>query len=170
MRKTLTLFMTGFVLSTALLPAQSLAEAARKEAERRKALEEQGVQSKTIVRQGSPVRSAPTNSSPKSEISPSGKSPSATRYRVALEKLQGEILRAQERLDAVRKRLEVEKNAPLRIGRSANLAGDWQKLQAQVAEWESRLSRLKEERRKTYDEARKAGFLPGELDGRGITP
>ena len=170
MRKTLTLFIAGFVLSVGLLPAQSIAEAARKEAERRKTLEEQGIQSKTITRQGVPVTPAAANPVPKSKTIPSGDRPGATRYRVALEKLQKEILRTQERVGSVRKKLELEKNAPLRIGRSATLAGNWQKLQAQLEEWESRLKRLQEERLRLYDEGRRAGFLPGELDGRGITP
>ena len=170
MRKILTLFIAGWVLTAGLLPAQTLAEAARKEAERRKALEDQGIQSKTIIRQGSPLPVPSSNPASKSKTTPSGKSPSAIRYRVALEKLQKEILRTQERLDSVRKKLELEKTAPLRIGRSATLAGNWQKSQAEVEEWESRLRRLQAERRKLYDEGRRAGFLPGELDGRGITP
>jgi hypothetical protein len=172
MRKQLTLFMAGLVFAADDLPAQSLADAARKEAERRKALEEQGIPSRTIIQEGSPQPSTAARIPPKASTTGEKRLP-ATHYRTALEKLQRDISQTRERLDAARKRLEVEKSLPFRLGRNSNRTGaslNQQKLQVQLQELESRLSRLQEERRKTYDEGRKAGYLPGELDGKGITP
>jgi hypothetical protein len=169
MRKTLTLFMAGFVFAGDRIPAQSLADAARKEAERRKALEEQGVPSRTIAQQG-PPQSAPAVKRP--SAAPEARRAPAAHYRTTLEKLQREITRTRERLESVRQRLEIEKNIPFRLGRSSQTGSslNQQKLQVQLQELENRLTRLQEERRKTYDDGRKAGYLPGELDGKGITP
>jgi hypothetical protein len=154
------------------VPAQSLAEAARKEAERRKSLEQ--IPSKTIVLRGTAPPAAPGKAQSTAKSPPSeGKRPSAAHYRAELEKLQQEIVRTQERLDSAKKRLELEKNIPVRFNRNSMHSGaslNQQRLQTQVQELESRLARLREERRKIYDEGRKAGFLPGELDGKGITP
>lgn len=155
------------------MPAQSLADAARKEAERRKALEEQGTPSRTIVQQG-PPQPAPAVKIPSgiNGAASAGGRASAAHYRTTLEKLQREITRTQERLESVRQRLEIEKNIPFRLGRSSQTGSslNQQKLQLQLQELGSRLSRLQEERRKAYDEGRRAGYLPGELDGKGITP
>jgi hypothetical protein len=174
MRKTLALFMAGFVFAADGLPAQSLADAARKEAERRKALEKQGIPSKTIIQKGLPQLSTAAEK-PTGPRAPAtgGKRLSATHYRTALERLQNDIARTRERLDAARKRFEAERSMPFRLGRNGSQTGsslNQQKIQVQLQELESRLSRLQEERRKTYDEGRKAGYLPGELDGKGITP
>jgi hypothetical protein len=173
MRKTVTLFMAGIVFAGNCIFAQSLADAARKEAERRKALEEQGVPSRTIVQQG-PPQSTPAVKPPSGirGAASEGRRAPASHYRATLEKLQREITRTQERLESVRQRLEIEKNMPFRLGRSSQTGSslNQQKLHVQLQELDSRLARLQEERRKAYDEGRRAGYLPGELDGKGITP
>jgi hypothetical protein len=43
-------------------------------------------------------------------------------------------------------------------------------LQREIDELESKLKRIRRERQEIYEEGRKAGFLPGELDGRGLIP
>ena len=39
-----------------------------------------------------------------------------------------------------------------------------------IKDWEVKLKRLRQDRFETYDAGLKAGFLPGELDGKGIWP
>ena len=44
------------------------------------------------------------------------------------------------------------------------------KLQAEIEELQIKLKRLQEERFEVYESGKKAGFLPGELEGKGIIP
>lgn len=161
---------------------QSLAEAARKEAERRKALEQQGIPEKVIDGQD-PARLGPNGNltlfSPANTVHASVRSqPVRTagtldRFRSALEKLDREIRQAQDRLAALRDRAAAVHRAPptpKRGSRKASGNSDEDRLRWQIREWEGKLERVKQERSETYDNGRKAGFLPGELDGRGIIP
>jgi len=43
-------------------------------------------------------------------------------------------------------------------------------MQDQILELQSKLKRLRQERLDIYEAGKKAGFLPGELDGKGIIP
>ena len=155
---------------------QSLSELAKKEAERRKLLDQQGIEAKKIEQRDTaklagkgnisisslPPDSRPTSTSPTKP----GKRPSLEKYRTELRNLDSEIRRDEERLASLRKRLELEKDAPIRLGRGGrlNAASTTQaRLQNQVQDLEIRLKRLRDERLKTYDAARKAGFLPGDL-------
>ena len=44
------------------------------------------------------------------------------------------------------------------------------RLDVQIKDWEVKLKRLRQDSFETYDAGLKAGFLPGELDGKGIWP
>lgn len=166
-----------------LLSLQSLSDIAREEADRRRRLDQQGIEAKII--EGVPEDLAPngslTTSTPDLAAagqarasSTAGKSPpSARSYRTALQKLDRTIRKDQKRLKTLRSRLQAEKWAPPRVGpitRSGSAAEPQSRLQADIDELESRLKQLREERSELYAEGRKAGFLPGELDGKGIMP
>ena len=47
---------------------------------------------------------------------------------------------------------------------------DRSRLQAEIEELELKLKQLRRERAETFDDGRKAGYLPGELEGKGIIP
>jgi hypothetical protein len=162
--------------------AQSLAEAAQKEAERRKALKQQGIEGKVISSESLEENSGAavsTSKIPKSPGKPAaGRSSadgrrSAAPYRSALLKLDQTIRQCEDRLAALRVRYEEEKYTLPRSGRNVgrNTAnGSRERLRRQIEEAQVRLRRLQQDRLETYDAGRKAGFMPGELDGRGIVP
>jgi hypothetical protein len=162
---------------------QSLGDVAREEAERRRLLEQQGIEGKVI--EGDGTQLAPhgnlstftPQSSPARKTKPasdSGRSPSSVRsYRSALQRLDRSIRQDQERLDSQRARLQAEKWAPPKVGpvsKSGGSAGTQARLQREIDELESKLKRIRRERQEIYEKGRKAGFLPGELDGRGLIP
>jgi len=167
-----------------LFALQSLADIAREEAKRREKLEEQGIEAKVI--EGDITRLAPNGNlststpqlpGPKKEklSSPPDKAPSSVRsFRSALQKLDRAIRQDQERLGSLRARLQAEKWAPPKIGRVSTKgvgnAETQERLQAEIEELESKLKRTRRERSEVYEAGRKAGFLPGELDGKGLIP
>jgi len=166
-----------------LFALQSLADVARQEAERRRRMDEQGIETKIIegdpgllAPNGNLTVFAPDHSAPKKSIkeSASGKGqPSVRSYRNALQKLDRSIQRDEERLKARRARLQAEKWAPPKVGpisRSAGNADSLHRLQEEIEDLELRLKQQRKERSEVYDEGRKAGFLPGELDGKGLIP
>ncbi len=165
----------------ALLVPQSLGDLARKEAERRRALEEQGVAAKVIdgtngrelapggnVTVSSPVPGAVRARS----LDVRGAKPD-TRVRGVIQKLDRQIRQAEDRLRALRLKADAERWAPPRVGRivqrGAALPNE-EKIREDIAELELKLKRLREDRIDAYNNARKAGLLPGEIDGKGITP
>jgi hypothetical protein len=162
---------------------QSLADLARQEAERRKALDEQGVQEKVIEANAqdlAPDRNLTTSAaavtglSEKSKPAQNGsRSPSAKSYRSALQKLDRSISSAEERLQLLRSRLHEERWALPKVGRLSRRSGNpdsQSRIQAEIDKLEIQLKQLRKERAEIHDEGRKAGFLPGELDGKGIIP
>ena len=176
----------GVLLLLSILPveplakSQSLADLARREAERRKLLE--GVEGKTIRDVGAREPSggnAGTSASSQTEGKPSEKQTSSKSgaslksYRAAIDKLDREIGQTREKLTALRERLADLRWAPPKAGKitaSSTSDASLEKLSAQVQELEARLKQLERERLRIYDEGRKAGYLPGELDGKGIIP
>ncbi len=169
-------------LATPQAPEQSLAEAARKEAERRRRLAEQEIDAKVIEARGSLQISnsnVTTFDRGTARINPSVPARetrgriSASTYRTRLRKLEREIRECEERLNLVRRKAEAEKWTLLRSGRrgggTAALTSREQLLK-QAEDLEIKLKRLRRERQETWDEARKAGFLPGELDGKALSP
>lgn len=157
-----------YALFLLLLSLQSLSELAKKEAERRKLLDQQGIEAKKIDQGNLAVKGNITLSSspPKLSSTESGKRPSLEKYRTQLRNLDSEIRRDDERLASLRKRLDLEKDVPIRLGRGGRTGTAEtarKRLEDQILDLEIRLKRLRADRLKTYDAARKAGFLPGEL-------
>jgi hypothetical protein len=159
--------------------SQSLAELARREAERRKALHDQGIAGKVIESHQVPANSsegrlAVSDQTPAMSKSSPAKSPgSVAAYRNRLQSLDGQIRRTEEQARLLQARLAEERWAPPKVGK----VGKGQKnpssledVKWKIRELESNLGRLRKERLEIYERGRKAGFLPGELEGKGITP
>jgi len=180
---------TGPSFSSAFNPnadendAETLADVARKEADRRKRLEQEGIEGKVIdadavIKSSSGNLTVSTVSGKESEDSTvknktSEKRSSVRSYRNALKKLDREIQKAKEDLEKLREKLRKERWAPLKIGRRSNSGQSEEKrnrMQAEIDELESDLRDFRRERSEIYNEGRRAGFLPGELDGKGIIP
>ena len=159
---------------------QSLTDVARQEAERRRQLEQQGIEEKVITQ-----TAAQDGDLTVSTVSPSmlkKNTPeknvvmsrtSLHSFRNALQKLDRTIQQAEERLASRRALLESERWEIPRnrkgSGRSRASRSEG-KLQEEIDELEIKLKQLRQERSETYDAGKKAGFLPGELDGKGIIP
>ena len=163
---------TKYALFLLLLSLQSLSELAKKEAERRKLLDQQGIETKKIDQGDIAAKGNITLSSPppRSKVLPSsnqsGKKPSLEKYRTELRNLDSGIRRDEERLASLRKRLEIEKDRPIKLGRGGTAGtaeASRKRLENQILDLDTRLKRLRDDRLKTYDAARRAGFLPGEL-------
>ena len=163
---------------------QSLADVAREEAERRKELEQQGIQAKVIQGNGIHLSSehgnvttstgpatAPATTPARAD---SAKMPQAVRrYQAAIKKLDKEIQQNETRLESLRARLQAEKWAVLKGGRSSSrgrTTSRKDKIDSDIEKTQMKLKQLRDERFEVYSSGRKAGFLPGELDGRGIVP
>ncbi len=157
-------------------PPQTLAELARKESDRRKALESRGVEGKVIdghdasawAPRGN-ISTSPASTKTKIRISSLRvpRRPSPAKFRSALRKLDREIRTARDRLVVLKERAESKRKAALLRGTRARDSGKEDRLQWQIRELELKLDRLVEDRRDTYQQGRKAGFHPGELDGKG---
>ena len=158
------------------LPAQSLADAARKETERRRSLEERGISGRVIeqhdtTRRGlngslsvfAPVPAARPAERPVSAVERGA----PNSFRKVLQDLDREIRQGEDRLVLLREKISLARRAPpvlSRSSRSNSRAVSTDRLQDEVREWELKLKRLRQDRLDTYNAARKAGFLPGELD------
>jgi hypothetical protein len=166
-----------------ILCMQSLADIAREEAERRKLLEQQGIEGKVV--EGDAAHLAPNGNltvstvastgskKPSSQISSQKDKASLRSFRSALQKLDRAIRKDEDRLKSLRARLQAERWAPPKIGRvsSRDQTTDSQdRLKSEIEELQISLKRLREERFEIYESGKKAGFLPGELDGKGIVP
>jgi predicted RNase H-like nuclease (RuvC/YqgF family) len=180
---------TGPSFSSAFNPnadendAGTLADVARKESERRKRLEQQGIEGKVIdadavIKSSSGNLTVSTVSGTESEDSTvqnnkSEKRSSIRSYRNALKKLDRTIRKAKDDLARLREQFRKARWAPLKIGRRSNSGKSEEKqnrMQAEIEELESELRELRRERSEIFNEGRRAGFLPGELDGKGIIP
>jgi hypothetical protein len=172
----------SLILISVLL-LQSLADVARKEAERRKQIDEQGIEVKVIQRNGPPasegnmVRAKSPRSAPLQNETSSGargERRSSKSYRSAIQKLDGEIRQDEMLLESLRTRMQSEKWALPKVGRisknSSTSADNQAKLQNQIEELQIKLDRARRERLETYQDGKKSGYLPGELDGKGIIP
>jgi hypothetical protein len=167
------------MMACVFLGMQSLSDVAREEAERRQRLEQQGIEGKII--EGKSVPSAPkehqTHAPPPSgrQTKASGENASpknlATirRFRAALQKLDRAIRQDEERLALKVARLEENRWALPKTGRlsARSRTTDTQdKLKKEIDELQIKLKELRLEREETYEQGRKAGFLPGELEGK----
>ncbi len=162
---------------------QSLEDIARMEGERRRLLEQQGIEGKVI--EGYPEYLAPngnvTTSTPMSAVSPKTEGappshknePSVRSLRTKLQKLDRDIKKEEERLKLLRERLRAGRWALPKVGRVSATSQNEEsqaRLQNQIEDLEIKLKYLRQERADSYEEGRKAGFLPGELEGKGIIP
>ena len=165
------------------LGMQSLSDVAREEAERRRLLEQQGVEAKVIERDSRQRAADGTIKQEKVPSSPSTKaSHSSTtninrdsnrNYRGALQKLDKAILQEERRLEVKRERLQSARSAPPRISSRAvgnQTSNSLARMQSEIEDIGEKLKQLRQERMEKYEEGLKAGFLPGELDGKGIIP
>jgi chaperonin cofactor prefoldin len=164
------------------LTAQSLMDAARKEAERRRQLAEQGIEAKVIEGDGRGktaggnvttfTRETGIKSSPAQFKEPRTRIPAST-YQRLLQKLDREIAECEERRNSLKRQAEAEKWSLPRVGRTGLRTGAQtlqERLRKQAEELEVKVKRLRLQRMETYEAGKKAGYLPGELDGKGITP
>jgi hypothetical protein len=161
-----------------LLFLQSLADVAREEAERRKALDQQGIEAKVIesIPQSDGGRLTLSNGppQPKSKESPVAKEKAQLpKTRDELQRLDRSIRQMQDRLELLRARLQSVRWAIPKTGKMSGQA-DTEKtqnrLRQEIERLEKKLVQLQQERADAYDRGRKAGFLPGELTGKGIIP
>jgi len=177
------LFLLILTTTAASVPGQqSLADAARKEAERRKALAQQGVEGKVIQRDpGKGTSGASSTVSARAAAvrensvrARSSKSEASLRkIRTTLQNLDREIQHGEERLALLRARMESERWQLPKVGRitrGSTSTSSRDRLRFQIQELEVKLKYWRRERFETYESGRKAGYLPGELDGKGIVP
>jgi DNA-binding transcriptional MerR regulator len=172
---------TYWLIPFVLFCLQSLADVARQEAERRKSLDQQGIEAKIIdvvPQNGGGNLAVSSGGSPapgrtsKESASGRGKT-SVDGIRAALQKLDRSIQQTQERLESRRARLQSERWIIPKTGRVSGHsdAGKTQnQLKEEIEELERKLKQLQQERAEIYDRGKKAGFLPGELTGKGIIP
>jgi len=162
---------------------QSLVDIAREEAERRKRLADQGITAKVIdgitERSGREANiTTSTGSNAKPNEAPSRSNPregrsSVRSYRTALQKLDRAIQQTEARLSSKRARLQAEKRALPKSGKasSRSLTKDPQtQLKAEIEELQLKVKQLRDERFEVYEAGKKEGFMPGELEGKGIIP
>jgi predicted RNase H-like nuclease (RuvC/YqgF family) len=188
--KTLTfrfcLILAGFVfipLSELTIAAQSLVDAARREAERREGLEQLGIEETVIEGNGESYSGegnvsvfTPSATTPpkRSEAPSSAKNQSSlSRYRKTIQKLDQNIVKEQERRKRLQDRLDDLRREGYRIGDLAKRRRNEEsqnRTREQIEELEVNLKLMRKERNDVYDSGRKAGFLPGELEGKGIVP
>jgi len=174
--------LTACLLAIPQAQAQSLADAARKEAERRRQLAEQGVEGKVIEANGSGQRSTGSlttfnpgagQSARPGTVKEAKNRASLSTYRNQLRKLDREILECEERQSLLRRQAEAERWSLPKSGRRGGAAGSEsprEKLLRQAEELEARLKRLRRQRLEVREDARKAGYLPGEIDGKAVAP
>ena len=156
--------------------SQSLADLAKKEAERRKLLEKEGIKGKVVTpdmiesRTGNisqfsrPARSSPVSREPRAKGS-------VKSYQDRLKKLDREIRLTEDRIRVLRLRMTAEKRSlDLTMGPEGKQNSNQDRLHWQILELESKLEQTKRDRNDTYHAGIKAGFLPGELEDRGIVP
>ncbi|MDR1728860.1 MAG: hypothetical protein LBT74_13220 [Acidobacteriota bacterium] len=92
------------------------------------------------------------------------------KHRAELKKLDRAIQKEERALDAKRRRLEAVRRAPpepIRLGGalSRDKRGEsMRRLKEEIADIEANLKGLREDRSEAYDEGRRDGFLPGELE------
>jgi hypothetical protein len=160
---------------------QSLAEAARKEAERRQGLDQQNIKVKRIetcdlaqlVSGGTISLSSPRSDAalPLAAAAKPPPRPTLRSFQTRLQKLDRDILQAEDRLKQLRARAEAERWSPAKPAKGSMgfvQSSSSMQLASQIQELEAKLVRLHMDRSNTFQDGRKAGFLPGELENRGV--
>lgn len=158
-------------------------DAARREAERRSIVERFGIEETVIEGNGGcysgegnvsvfdPVVAPRENSI--SENSSRGKKGSLRGYRSELQKLDRNISKEEARLRKLQDRLQALKKEEFRLRDLSGIqenAESREGIKEQIDEIENRLRQLREERHKVFDAGKREGFLPGELEGKGMIP
>jgi hypothetical protein len=156
---------------------QSLLDVAQQEAERRRQLENQGVKEKVIEGSGKSlapngnltVSTLPGPRSQKLDVPGKDQKNKASiqSYRAALQKLDRAIRENEMRMDALRARRQSEK---ARISQSSRAPDTQSKLQEQINALQIKIEQARKDRTGIYRSGRKDGYLPGELEGKGIIP
>lgn len=160
---------------------QSLVDVARKEAARRQKLAQMGVKEKRIdvsdpsqLVSGGAISVFSLESSRAGAQTPAQKAEprgSLRSYQSRLEKLDRDIAQAEERIKLLRIRVDAERWAPTRIAkglRGSGSSSSQEQLGWQILELEAKLAGLRKDRSDAFQAGRKAGYLPGELEGRGF--
>ena len=164
------------------LDMQSLVDVAREEAERRKQLEQKGIHGRVIdgnsaqvspnggnVTTSTGTANTPEKASTKTDSTKAQSS--LRRYQAALKRLDRAIRQIEERLVSRRNRLQTDKWETLKKGRSSSrIKNSQSRQQTEIEELQEKLNRLRDERLEVYESGKKEGFLPGELEGKGIMP
>ncbi len=169
------------VYGTATWEPQSLAELARKEAERRQKIDEQGIRVKRIdsadlqpLAPGGTISVSSPEFRPASLNTPVAKAetrPTLRSFQTRLQKLDRDIGQDDEKLKLLRARADAERWAGTKTSKGSRGSGSGaaqDPLRWQILELEARLAGLCRDRSDTFQAGRKAGYLPGELEGRGI--
>jgi chromosome segregation ATPase len=178
-----TIFKTCLVAAVVFWGLQSLADIAREETGRRKLLSQSGMEAKVIEADSSSIHlrgslTVSTPSSMKSDKKPAQAASSKNRpvirsFQTALKKLDNAIRKDEKKIQKLRERLREARWALPKVGRVSGRGlneEDRARLQAEIEELELKLKQLRRERAETFDDGRKAGYLPGELEGKGIIP
>jgi hypothetical protein len=160
---------------------QSLGEIAHREAERRKAVDLSGTASREISAEqinGSHAGNISTSRLPPRAPTPPPKSPalekalSLASFRSKLKKLDDEIRQCEDRLARAKEMAAAEKKIVPILSRKAaetSISANQKRIQ-EIRSLESRLAKLRQDRMECYGAGRRAGYLPGELDGHGLIP
>jgi hypothetical protein len=167
--------------AAAAADSQSLADAARKEAERRQKVDQQGVAVKRIdaanpsqsgsggaISVSSPASRPSLANAPAPKTEPRA---SLRSFQTRLQKLDRDILQAEERIKLLQGRVAAERWAPVKTAKGSRGSGassSQEQLRQQILELEGRLAILRKDRSDTFLAGRRAGYLPGELENRGI--
>ena len=162
---------------------QSLADAARSEAARREKIRQLGIEETVIEGNGGcysgegnvTLSDPPRTAEPerKSTDSPSKDRGSLSRIRSQLQKLDRSIRQEETRLEKLQDRIGELRSDSFRISSLSKIPANEEskrKTLEQIEDLEDKLRVLKRERAEIYDNGRRQGFLPGELQGRGIIP
>jgi hypothetical protein len=160
---------------------QSLVDVAREEGERRKRLEEQGIEARVLDENAAGLArhgNITTSTEPAASVHmPSVRSDSlkdqgsVRSYRSVLQKLDRAIQKNEAQLAAKRARLQAEKRANFKSGKASKGAGaenPQRRLQAEIETLQIQLKQLRDERFEAYEAGKRAGFLPGELEGKAL--
>jgi chromosome segregation ATPase len=169
--------------SRPVLGEQSLADAARTEAARRERVRRLGIEETVIEGNGGcysgignvtlfelPRTAKTEKASTESTFQDRG---SLSRIRSRLQKLDRNIRQEEVRLEKMQDRIGELRRDSYRISNISKIPANEEskrKTLEQIEESKDKLRALRRERSEIYDNGRKQGFLPGELQGRGIIP
>jgi septal ring factor EnvC (AmiA/AmiB activator) len=156
---------------------QSLVEVARKEAERRRNLKEvqarqiDGADPSRIAPEGSISTSSPVPGPAAAKAAPVRQESreSLRSYQSRLQKLDRDIAQTEQKLKVLRLRVDAERWAPAKTTKGSVSTGSTSavdQMRWQITELEAKLADLRDERSDVFQAGKRAGYLPGELEGR----